>query len=282
MGGEHPPGRGSPLGGNEGVSALTWRVSVPQDVLQLGAEPRTELYYCQLEAQACYIFTEQLGRFALVGESLSMAASKRLKLVLFAPTACPSLEYNIRVYCLSDTQDALKVLGCYGGGVCPPPGPCPTLSVRTGGDAAGEADGGAADRGSPRAAFQGQLPQPAALHPRHAQLPLEEQAACQLPGKENAARGPAAAPRAVTAGRAPLQEIPFYHIWSGLQPYLHCTFTLERLSPSTCELACKIWIWQVEGDGQSFTINCNIAKVRAWREEPRAPLGCAHPMALPL
>lgn len=84
---------------------------VLQDVLQLGAEPSTELYYCQLEAQACYIFTEQLGRFALVGESLSMAASKRLKLVLFAPAACPSLEYNIRVYCLSDTQDVLKVPG---------------------------------------------------------------------------------------------------------------------------------------------------------------------------
>lgn len=84
---------------------------VPQDVLQLGAEPCTELYYCQLEAQACYVFTEQLGRFALVGESLSMAASKRLKLVLFAPAACPSLEYNIRVYCLSDTQDVLKVPG---------------------------------------------------------------------------------------------------------------------------------------------------------------------------
>lgn len=84
---------------------------VPQDVLQLGTEPCTELYYCQLEAQACYVFTEQLGRFALVGESLSMAASKRLKLVLFAPAACPSLEYNIRVYCLSDTQDVLKVPG---------------------------------------------------------------------------------------------------------------------------------------------------------------------------
>lgn len=80
-------------------------------MLQLGAEPCTELYYCQLEAQACYVFTEQLGRFALVGESLSMAASKRLKLVLFAPAACPSLEYNIRVYCLSDTQDILKVPG---------------------------------------------------------------------------------------------------------------------------------------------------------------------------
>ncbi|NXF36009.1 UNC5A protein, partial [Nyctibius bracteatus] len=44
------------------------------------------------------------------------------------------------------------------------------------------------------------------------------------------------------------------------EPFLHCTFTLERLSPSTCELACKIWVWQVEGDGQSFTVNFNIAK----------------------
>lgn len=39
-----------------------------------------------------------------------MAAAKRLKLLLFAPMACTSLEYNIRVYCLHDTRDALKVL----------------------------------------------------------------------------------------------------------------------------------------------------------------------------
>ncbi|KAL7985884.1 hypothetical protein Chor_011050 [Crotalus horridus] len=135
----------------------------PADVLQLGDPGSSELYHCQLEPQACYIFTEQLGRFALVGESLSMAASKRLKLVLFAPTTCTGLEYDVRVYCLSDTRDALK-------------------------------------------------------------------------------------------------EIPFYHLWSGLQPYLHCTFTLERLSTNTCQLACKIWIWQVEGDGQSFNIDFNIAK----------------------
>ncbi|KAM6471443.1 netrin receptor UNC5A isoform 4-T4 [Liasis olivaceus] len=134
-----------------------------EDVLQLGEPGPSELYHCQLEPQACYIFTEQLGRFALVGESLSMAASKRLKLVLFAPTTCTGLEYDVRVYCLSDTRDALK-------------------------------------------------------------------------------------------------EIPFYHLWSGLQPYLHCTFTLERLSTNTCQLACKIWIWQVEGDGQSFNIDFNIAK----------------------
>lgn len=57
------------------------------------------------------------------------------------------------------------------------------------------------------------------------------------------------------------QEIPFYHIWNGAQQYLHCTFTLERINPSTSDLACKVWVWQVEGDGQSFNINFNITKV---------------------
>lgn len=153
-----------------------------QDVLQLGAEPCTELYYCQMEAQACYIFTEQLGRFALVGESLSMAASKRLKLVLFAPAACPSLEYNIRVYCLSDTQDVLKVFGVStarseghvgrraramwaGLGCQPAASPARVPPVPAGGDPVGEAAGGAADWSPPGAALQGQLPQPAPLHP---------------------------------------------------------------------------------------------------------------------
>ncbi|MEQ2267129.1 DEAD (Asp-Glu-Ala-Asp) box polypeptide 41, partial [Xenotaenia resolanae] len=56
------------------------------------------------------------------------------------------------------------------------------------------------------------------------------------------------------------QEIPFYHIWNGSQRYLHCTFTLERLSLNTCELTCQLCVWQVEGEGQSFALHFNIAK----------------------
>lgn len=75
----------------------------------MGEELVSEPYYCQLEAETCRLFTEQLGTFALVGESLHMGAAKRLRLVLFSDAYCSTLEYNIRVYCMDDTQEVFKV-----------------------------------------------------------------------------------------------------------------------------------------------------------------------------
>lgn len=77
----------------------------------MGEELVSEPYYCQLEAETCRLFSEQLGTFALVGESLHMGAAKRLRLVLFSDAYCSTLEYNIRVYCMDDTQEVFKVGG---------------------------------------------------------------------------------------------------------------------------------------------------------------------------
>ena len=71
--------------------------------------------------------------------------------------------------------------------------------------------------------------------------------------------------------RPVLQEIPFYHIWNGSQRYLHCTFSLERLSLTTCQLTCQLCVWQVEGEGQSFSLDFNIAKVTPQPRPPLAP-----------
>lgn len=65
--------------------------------------------YCQLEAKSCHVLLDQLGTYVFVGESYSRSAIKRLQLAIFAPTVCTSLEYNLKVYCLEDTPDALKV-----------------------------------------------------------------------------------------------------------------------------------------------------------------------------
>ncbi|NXT84518.1 UNC5B protein, partial [Zapornia atra] len=153
-----------------------------EEVVTLDEETLNTPCYCQLEAKSCHILLDQLGTYVFVGESYSRSAIKRLQLAIFAPTVCTSLEYNLKVYCLEDTPDALKV----------------TLYFV----------------------------------------------------------GP--------------QEIPFYHIWSGSQRALHCTFTLERYSQASTELTCKICVRQVEGEGQIFQLHITLGEVSTGEAEGTA------------
>ncbi|NWI10693.1 UNC5B protein, partial [Crypturellus soui] len=81
-----------------------------EEVVTLDEETLNTPCYCQLEAKSCHVLLDQLGTYAFVGEPYSRSAIKRLQLAIFAPTICTSLEYSLKVYCLEDTPDALKVM----------------------------------------------------------------------------------------------------------------------------------------------------------------------------
>ena len=77
----------------------------------LGHETINTPVYVQVDSNQCHVMTDMLARYMLVGEptTLSCRAVKILRLAVFAPRVPLTVDYNIRVYCVEDTQDALEV-----------------------------------------------------------------------------------------------------------------------------------------------------------------------------
>lgn len=62
----------------------------------------------------------------------------------------------------------------------------------------------------------------------------------------------------------PPQEFSFPQVWCSNQQPLHCAFSLERYSPATAQLSCKISVRQVKGHEQILQVYTAVAEVRLW------------------
>ncbi|XP_036065370.1 netrin receptor UNC5D isoform X6 [Onychomys torridus] len=54
------------------------------------------------------------------------------------------------------------------------------------------------------------------------------------------------------------QEVPFSRVWSSNRQPLHCAFSLERYTPTTTQLSCKICIRQLKGHEQILQVQTSI------------------------
>ncbi|XP_061135806.1 netrin receptor UNC5D [Syngnathus typhle] len=169
--------------------------------------------YCLMDTTSCHLLLNQPGSYVLVGEPLTQAAIKRLKLAVFGNMEGTSMNYSLRVYCVDDTPHA----------------------------------------------FQGVV---AAEKSRGGQL-LEEPK--MLPFRANTFSLQVSiqdVPQFLWSIKpfTTCQEFPFAQVWCSNQQPLHCAFSLERYSPATTQLSCKISVRQVKGHEQILQVYTAVGK----------------------
>ena len=85
-----------------------------QMLSKLGHETINTDVYVQIDLNQCYVMTENLMRFTLIGEPIASGkAFKILRLAAFTPALPSSIDYNLRVYFVEDTNDAIEVFVVY-------------------------------------------------------------------------------------------------------------------------------------------------------------------------
>ncbi|MGH0171518.1 UNVERIFIED_CONTAM: hypothetical protein FKN15_061755 [Acipenser sinensis] len=169
--------------------------------------------YCLIDSHSCLLLLEQPGTYSLVGEPLTEAAVKRLKLAAFGSMSCNALDYSLRVYCVDDTPHAFQ-----------------------------EVVANEKSRG-------GQL--------------LEEPKTLLFKGNTFSLQVSIQDIPQFLWSIKPFttcQDFPFSQVWCSNQQPLHCAFSLERYSPATTQLSCKISVRQVKGHEQILQVYTSVVE----------------------
>ncbi|KAK2166829.1 hypothetical protein NP493_1301g00030 [Ridgeia piscesae] len=76
---------------------------------ELGSETINTPIYVQMEMGHCHIMTDMLLRYTLLGKpSMAGKPMKQLRVAVFAPSLPSTIDYDLRVYFVEDTRDALE------------------------------------------------------------------------------------------------------------------------------------------------------------------------------
>ncbi|XP_053727505.1 netrin receptor UNC5D [Synchiropus splendidus] len=179
----------------------------------MSTEEESMSCYCLMDSACCHLLVDQPGSYALVGEPLTQAALKRLKLAVFGNLDPGNMTYGLRVYCVDDTPHAFQ-------GV--------VMAEKTRG---------------------GQLLEEPKMLPFQANT-FNLQVSIQD------------VPQFLWSIKpfTTCQEFSFAQVWSSNQRPLHCAFSLERYSPATNQLSCKISVRQVKGHEQILQVYAAVGE----------------------
>ncbi|XP_063752510.1 netrin receptor UNC5D isoform X2 [Eleginops maclovinus] len=178
----------------------------------MSVEDESTSCYCLLDSASVHLLLDQPGSYALVGEPLTQAAVKRLKLAVFGGLeAGGATSYSLRVYCVDDTphafQGVVSAERSQGGQLLEEPKTLPFL----------------ANTFSLQVSIQ-DVPQ--------FLWSIKPFTTCQ--------------------------EFSFPSVWCSSQQ--HCAFSLQRFSPNTSQLSCKISVRQVKGHEQILQVYTAVAE----------------------